>query len=167
MVKSKKSPKWNSEPSKDKAVKQKQSPNSDDKTVKYKQSPDSYDKQCPAWQFHKIDKEHTEWGWNKLNPADFIQLIHDSLCNFETMTWAEIQQAAGGRTSGNNSHFISVENCSKDAQKRLEEIGLPDCDQIFSLRITGKLRLHGIKDGRVLRFIWHDPNHTVYIPKKK
>lgn len=83
------------------------------------------------------------------------------------MTWAEIQQATGGRLSGNNNHFLSVEDCCKDAKKRLEEIGLPDCDQIFSLRISGKLRLHGIKDGRVLRFIWYDPNHSVYESKKK
>ena len=36
------------------------------KDVKILASPESTDKQTPAWQFHKRDRDHSEWGWDKL-----------------------------------------------------------------------------------------------------
>ncbi|MDP9932536.1 hypothetical protein J2X92_004791 [Variovorax paradoxus] len=75
------------------------------------------------------------------------------------MTWAEIQSATGGRKEGNNNHFVPVAKMPKEAQDRLIELRLDDIDDLFSLRLQNALRLYGIRDGRVLRLIWHDPHH--------
>lgn len=78
------------------------------------------------------------------------------------MTWGELLKAAGGRKNGNNHHQIDVAACCDEAQRRLQALHLDDIDQLFSLRLTGKWRLFGMKDGRVLRFLWCDQEHTVY-----
>lgn len=136
------------------------------KEVRIQASPESTDKQTPAWQFHKRDKDHEKWGWDKLSAEDFCELLHGQLANFETMTWAEILRAVGDKKDGNMHHNVSVERCSKDAQKRLAELKADDLDEVFSLRLSNKHRLYGVKEGRVLRFIWHDTDHSVYEVKK-
>jgi len=75
------------------------------------------------------------------------------------MSWSELKQAAGGRSSGTNNHSLPVDEFVKKAKKRLEELKLDDHDELFSLRLNNTLRLYGIRDGRVLRFVWHDPHH--------
>jgi len=142
-----------------------QSPQSG-KSVRFNAAPESTDGQSPAWQFHKRDKDHTKWGWSKLSAEDFQGILHTHLCQFETMTWAEILKASGGRTHGTNHHNIELSRCSKEAQKRLQELKSDDVDELFSLRINATTRLFGIKEGRVLRFIWHDPDHSVYQVKR-
>lgn len=135
-----------------------------DKRIKLGGDPDSSLRQKPAWQFNNRDKEHSEWGWNKLNPEDFIGILDKYLCNFETMTWDEILKASGGRNHGNNHHNIDVSDCCIEAQNRLLNLKI-EIDQLFSLRLDGKCRLWGIKEGQILRFLWHDKDHTVYPPK--
>jgi hypothetical protein len=81
--------------------------------------------------------------------------------NFETMTWHEILKASGGRSNGNNNHEIPISDLCSDARKRLEELNLDDTDSIFSLRLAGKQRIFGIKEKRVLKIIWFDPDHSV------
>jgi hypothetical protein len=128
-------------------AKWKQEPPASSKNVKIQESPESTDKQTPAWQFHKRDRDHAEWGWDKLSHQDFCTLVHDSLANFETMTWGEIFKAVGDKKSGNKHHNVAVQGCSKEAQKRLQELNADDLDEIFSLRLTNKHRLWGVKDG--------------------
>jgi hypothetical protein len=55
------------------------------KEVRIQASPESTDKQTPAWQFHKRDKDHEKWGWDKLSAEDFCELLHGQLAYFETM----------------------------------------------------------------------------------
>ena len=84
---------------------------------------------------------------------------------FESMTWQEILSASGAKKKGrgNHHHSVAVEKLSKDAQKRLKEIKLDDVESLFSLRLTGRKRLYGIRDGRVFKFIWYDREHEVYL----
>lgn len=145
----KKSPKWDKTPR-------------DGKNVKISVNPESTEKLSPAWQFHKRDMQHEKWGWANLTADEVCELIQDKLCAFESMTWAEIFRAIGDRSSGNLHHNVSVQKCCKEAQERLAELRFDDVDEIFSLRLTNKHRLFGIKEGRVLRFIWNDPDHSVY-----
>jgi len=35
-------------------------------------------------------------------------------------------------------------------------------DSIFSFALTNKIRLIGLKEGRVFYVIWYDPNHDFY-----
>ena len=137
--------------------------------VRARENPGSTDGQTPAWQFHRCDEDHELWGWAKLNSNEYLDIIK-SLHGFEKMSWFQIKQAAGGRSSGTNSHPLAVGEFSSAALKRLQELKLDDVDELFSLRLNGSLRLYGIRDGRVLRFIWHDPHHgkkTGAYPTKK
>lgn len=81
------------------------------------------------------------------------------------MTWAEIEKACGGRSHGNASHFVKVAKISKKASARLKEIKQEDTEDIFSLRIEGKVRIYGIRDNAVLKILWFDPWHEYSNPK--
>ena len=85
--------------------------------------------------------------------------ILPKLCHFESMTWAEIMRAAGGRASGNNSHFVEVRNLTRPAKARLAEIGQDDVSELFSLRLSANERIYGIRDRRALKLLWYDPHH--------
>ncbi len=146
--KNNKKPKWGNEPQ-------------GGKNPKIRAMPESTDSQTLAWHFGIRDLDHAEWGWNKLGPDGFLELVQE-LCHFETMTWAELSKAVGDKRSGNKHHLIDVTACCKNAQDRLAAIKQDDVDQLFSLRLRNKLRLFGIRSGRVLRLIWHDQEHTVY-----
>ncbi len=127
--------------------------------VRARENPGSTDHLSPAWQFHLCDTDHELWGWGKLEPKEFITLITQHLQNNEKMTWGQIKQAAGGKSSGTNSHPVPMSGFITHAQKRLRELKLDGYEELFSLRLNSTLRLYGIRDGRVLRFIWHDPHH--------
>ncbi len=77
------------------------------------------------------------------------------------MTWFNIKSQSGGKAEGRgtNHHLLPIDKFTKDAQRRLGALKLDDADELFSLRLGNTLRLYGIKDGRVLRFVWHDPYH--------
>lgn len=83
------------------------------------------------------------------------------------MTWAEITRGTGGKSRGNNNHFVPVAKLAKEAKVRLREIRQEDVSDLFSLHIDGKTRIYGIRDGRALKLLWYDPDHTVYPMTKK
>lgn len=145
---SKGTPKWAAEPS-------------NDRVPRIKENPASTDKQTIAWQFHRMDQDHEKWGWGKVGGDGLLGLIRAHMCHLERMTWAEIQAATGGKSAGNgnNNHFVSVAQMPKEARDRLEALRLDDIDDLFSLRLEGTMRIYGIRDGRVLRLVWHDPHH--------
>lgn len=119
---------------------------------------DTLDKK-PVWRFGKLDFHHAEWGFHNLDKPHLIQDIHSKLVNFETMKWKDIV--------GPQNHHIELNKISKDAQKRIIELRLQEFDPIFSLRLTGKQRVWGIKQEEVLYILWWDPEHTVYPVGKK
>jgi len=121
-------------------------------------NPDSFETQTISWHFHQIDQNHDLWGWAKLKAKDW-KLILAELMSLETMTWAKLKEAAGGRNHGTNHHSLPTEKFCKRARERLAEKHLEEYEEIFSLRLSNTLRLYGIRDGRVLRIIWHDPYH--------
>lgn len=94
----------------------------------------------------------------KIGQERWEQIILPALCNFETMTWHEIKAASGGKGvgRGTKSHPIPIEQLSKEAQKRLEELQQDDIEELFSLRIAGKIRVFGIRDRNILKIIWFD-----------
>ena len=90
-----------------------------------------------------------EW-WNSILPK---------LQGFESMTRAAIMGADGGKSQGTNSHPVKYENLSRNAQKRLKEIGHNDVSELFSLRLSETKRNYGIRDGRAFKLIWYDRDH--------
>ncbi len=113
----------------------------------------AYD-QSPTWSVSLVDFEGP-WGWARLELEDARQL-RDRLKNLERMKWREIlvNDATG-------SHRIAVNDLSTGAQRRLKELRLDDFDELLSLRVDGKKRAWGVRDGQVLRFLWWDPDHLV------
>ena len=78
---------------------------------------------------------------------------------WERMTWDEL--------AGRRDHAIEVASLSPEAQRRLQEIGMDDIDEVFSLHLDGRRRLIGIRDERVFRLLWWDPEHKACPSMKK
>lgn len=85
--------------------------------------------------------------------------IQRKLGAFEGMTWSDIERAG--------SHNVAIDKLSKPARDRLTEIKQDDLDELFSLRLSGKERIWGIRDRSVLRLLWWDPEHAVCPSTKK
>lgn len=127
------------------------------KSPRHQKQPQSSDSETIVWHVNTIDKEG-EWGWKKLEVGTFWDVIFEAIKHFETMTWSVIK--------GSQNHTINVADICKEAQKRLRDIQLDDIDELFSLRISGAKRIFGIRDGRVFKVLWWDPNHTVCPTKR-
>jgi hypothetical protein len=89
-----------------------------------------------------------------------LRYIVPRLHHLESMTWGQVEGATG-------SHFVEVTNIDGEAQRRLTAIGKDEQAQLFSLRITGEMRLWGVQDVAILRVLWWDPKHTVCPAPKK
>src|SRR4051794_18801099 len=80
------------------------------------------------------------FGWHQTTPAELLTEIIPRLKNYETMKWADLPNTG--------SHDIAVEDCCKDARDRLTTLGL-EFDYLYSLRISGRKRILGIKEGAI------------------
>ncbi|MCY3956656.1 MAG: hypothetical protein OXF47_11770 [Nitrospira sp.] len=119
-----------------------------------------------AWKFSALD-DGGEWGWEGAAKEDWWEKIFTKLKSIDSMTWAELARATGGRNNGNNHHFVQVKDLAKQAKDRLKEKNQEDVTQLFSLRLNARTRIYGIRDGRALKLLWYDPNHTVCPVTKK
>lgn len=106
-----------------------------------------------VWKVSKID-DNSRWGWDQITCPDFLRNIWDKMHDFETMTWSEIL--------GRNHHAIAVTDIRKSAQKRLQELGHDDQEELVSFRLTGSQRLWAIRSDEEAFLLWWDPNHEVY-----
>ncbi len=113
----------------------------------------SSDSELLTWHVGTIDAEGP-WGWKNLSCEVVWNQIHSKIANFETMTWVAIKQSGG-------SHVIPISDICTDAKRRLNEIKMDDIDELFSLRLTGKQRIWGIRDRHILKVLWWDPEHEV------
>jgi hypothetical protein len=127
--------------------------------ARIKSDPESYLKQTPVWRFSDFDWEGP-WGHACCisHIAKLRSHIEEHLASFETMTWAQIQLAAGGRSAGNNSHPIARDKFKKEVQKRLEE-KMIFADELFSLRLNAGTRVYGVREINCLRIVFFDPHH--------
>lgn len=120
--------------------------------------PALHDHETVVWAFGIADLEGP-WGWRTTAARVWWTEIPPKLRDFESMTWAEIMRAAGGRTKGNNSHFVEVRNLTRHAKQRLAEIRQDDVSELFSLRLSATVRIYGTRDRRALKLLWYDPHH--------
>jgi hypothetical protein len=113
----------------------------------------------PLWAFRIVDLGGP-WCWSALGGAALREVLQ-RLKELESMTWAAIENGTG-------SHFIDdLGGLCKRARDRLVEIRQDDTAALFSLRISGKRRVWGIRDAHVLRVLWWDPEHEVYPSQKR
>jgi hypothetical protein len=131
----------------------------DNKFLRISQPPNS-DHEKLSWQIHLLDFEGP-WGWGDMD-ADTLKYIHGKLAQFETMTWAEINHPNTG------CHPIKIKDLCSEAQKRLTELKVIRFEEeLFSLRLSGKERLWGIRERHFFKILWWDPRHEVYPVSKK
>jgi len=113
-----------------------------------------------SWQIRMLDFEGS-WGWGDMD-AKTLKYVHGKLAQFETMTWAEVNHPNTG------CHPIKIKDLCSEAQKRLADIKVVEFEEeLFSLRLSGKERLWGIRDHHLFQILWWDPSHEVYPIGKK
>lgn len=120
--------------------------------------PKSFDSYEPSWKFNLIDNNGS-WGWSNISGDEIWIILSSRINQKEQMSWANL------KASG--SHNVEISTLTKEAQKRLTELGHNDIDQLFSLRLSGKERIWGIRDRFALKIIWWDPEHEVCPSPKK
>ena len=96
-------------------------------------NPSLHDRETIVWGFGIVDLRGM-WGYRDIPHRVRWDEILPKLQHFESMTWAEIMRAAGGRTRGNNHHFVEVGKLTRQAQERLAEIRQDEVSELFSLR---------------------------------
>lgn len=130
------------------------------KSIGQHEQPTSSEHEKICWSFTILDY-HGNHGWKDISFGGHKEQIFEKLACLETMSWAEIKNAK------KQHHPVSREKLSKQAQQRLMELKQDDIDELFSLRLSGKERVYGVRDQRVLKLLWWDPNHEIYPSKKK
>lgn len=125
--------------------------------------------------------------WNKFNkeykhdiPSDIINLINDSISQrffadkiypklkvFEKRTWEDIEKETYGEKNKTKHHFVKIDKFIKEARERLSEKKLNDTDELFSLRLEGKIRIYGNRKLNYMEIIWIDPYHEICPSKAK
>jgi uncharacterized ubiquitin-like protein YukD len=125
------------------------------KTPKTSSTPS--DQNHPEFRADQMDQEG-RWGWHHFDSLEMQELLQ-KIFESQKLSWQDLRN--------NKSHLVNKENLCPDAQKRLIQIQKDDLDQLFSLRLTGRKRIWGIKDGNILWLLWWDPNHEVCPSQKK
>lgn len=117
----------------------------------------------PAWRLSLLDLEHDgRWSWNVTDAA--LRQIVAFLTQMERLTWTEIRAQLTGSRSGSHRkhHSIPLEALCSEAQRRLQELGLDEFDELFRFRLNNMTRLWGIVHDSVFYVLWWDPDHQVY-----
>lgn len=126
----------------------------------------STDNEHPVWSFDNIDRDG-KFAFD-VERSDFQHKeVIRKIIDYSSMTWSEIKRQTHDDGKSKH-HFIVRDKLSKEANdrfsnKRLEE----DSDSIFSFALQNKLRIVGIRRGKVFHVLWYDPNHEVCPSKKK
>ncbi len=96
----------------------------------------------------------------------FLEKIYPKLQSFENSTWDVIARAThdDGKSSNHND---SIQDLTKEAQDRLNELNYSDRSEIYSLRLENEVRIWGFRELNYLDIIWIDPKHEVYKYTKK
>jgi len=111
----------------------------------------------PSFRADRMDVDGP-WHWGNLESIHlqaFLQKIFDS----QHLTWQELHEKG--------CHSVCVSELVSDAQKRLQKIGQDDLDELYSLRLTGKQRVWGIKERNIFWLLWWDPTHSICPSLKK
>jgi len=121
------------------------------------------DKEKPLWDFANVDNDGKfRFHESTLDLTLFVQ----KLVSLSQMTWANIKMATHDDGKSKN-HELPFEKLSQEAKERINLKKLnDDVESIFSFALTNKIRLIGLKKGRIFYVIWYDKNHEFYPIKK-
>jgi hypothetical protein len=110
------------------------------------------------WRFSAVDRGGP-FSWSALEDSALYKAVMEKLHNFETMIETEI------RAQG--SHPVDLDQLSREARHRLEEIKMDDLDTLMSFRLTGAGRVWCRMSNSLMLVLWWDPAHAVCPSLKK
>lgn len=121
--------------------------------IRLGENPDSIMNDSPSWAFSACDIEGA-WGFCKERlEKEFWETIFPKLREFETMTWGDILIKAKKQ-----NHSIDLGGLNKVARARLEDLQI-EAEALYSLRLSGNIRLYGFMVGSVYNILWYDKTH--------
>ena len=100
------------------------------------------------------------FGWETI-PPERLQEMLDFLRVMEGRTPFEIFDAPGNRQTRGRGKFIPTDNLTRDAVRRLQDLGQDDIDGLWEIRKAYAKRVWGSRQGRVFHLLWWDPYHKV------
>lgn len=122
-------------------------------------SKESNEDNFPDFRAGKMDT-NGRWGWHNSNTLTIdMKEFLDKVFENQKLSWQELRN--------NGSHEVELDQIVPEARKRLEEIEQDEIDLLYSLRLTGKKRMWGIKDNNIFWILWWDPNHEICPSLKK
>jgi hypothetical protein len=105
----------------------------------------------PVWRIGRADFDGP-WCPKRMEKAILLEIL-SKIRDFERAKWPEIERRG--------SHFIPIDRLIPEARRRLEMLKLDDTDYLFSLRLSGRERLWGLRVNDVFSLLWWDPDHQV------
>ncbi len=110
----------------------------------------------PSWRFSTVDKSGPfAWPIGSEEELEIVGKLH----HFDSMHWSKIE--------GSDHHSIKLDELSREAKKRLQEINQDDVDEVFSFHLQGKPRIICIRDRHIAKLLWFDKDHKVCLSQKK
>jgi hypothetical protein len=91
----------------------------------------------------------------------FWEELVPKLRNFESVKWKEIEKETFGKKGKSKHHWVTVDKIIKEARERLEYLKLDDYQELYSIRLTGKIRIWGIREFNFFRLLWFDEEHEI------
>lgn len=116
--------------------------------------PVSTNHENPAWKLEILDASGP-WGKDSVSNDHLWSEIFPKLRNYESMTWAQIEQ------DRKRNHAVEVSKLIPEARKRLQDLKLDDVDELFRFRLSGEMRVWGIRDRAYFKILWWDEHHQI------
>ena len=105
-----------------------------------------------VWSFVLFDNRR--WSDSSYEEDPFLD-VAECLKNYESMTWAEIE------SNKKRDHAVLLNQLVNEARIRLRQLKQDDIDRLWRFRFSGEKRIWGIRDGKVFKVLWWDPQHKV------
>jgi len=110
-------------------------------------------KQTVHWSFAIFD--NMLWHDDVSKEEVFVK-VADHMKAYEGRTWAEIETQ-----NAKHDHPVPVKNLTAKAQARLQALKQDDVEKLWRFRFSNLQRIWGIRDGRLFKVIWWDPEHKI------
>lgn len=98
---------------------------------------------------------------NFLKENPFWSEFYSKIRHFETNLWQIIEREGYGKKGKTKHHYISVSDIIPEAQKRLEQLKLDDVEELYSIRLSGEIRIFGIRKFNYFQVLWFDLKHEI------
>lgn len=151
-------------PKNNKQTKQNANPKCKNQTIQAN-NPDNYYKLNAKWKFHRYCLDNSlpiskdDWSIWENN-------ILPKLIEFQEMTWEQIFKIPKGRGGGSKHHNVRIDKFTDKGLEIIDNLKI-ECDEVFSLRLSGKERIIGFLELGVLEILCYDPGHEFIQSSKK